>query len=176
MTDMTTSVLGSGIARVVSFEQAVALTNQNRVTYFKDTPCKYTSWANTNLIFSSSQNVFAGYTAGPLFWIFAENSIAIIGACLPPLAALRTLKRSSSPKGSSYYTKNWRGQKTNEYDHLEGPYQKAGAAEDASIRHLVASGPATNIHASDIPLQDRPQLEEGIQVNTTLSTDTNPIK
>ena len=116
-----------------------------------------------------------GYTAGPLFWIFAENAIAIIGACLPPLAALRSLNRSPSSKGPSYYMQKWRGQSSEDYNHLDGPYQRAGTAEDASVSHLVRSGLATNIHADDIPLEDRLQPPEGILVNTTLSANTKQL-
>ena len=39
-TDRYHRVLASGIARVVSFEQTVQFTNQNREVYFKDTLCE----------------------------------------------------------------------------------------------------------------------------------------
>ena len=86
------------------------------------------------------------------------------------------MKRSPSPQGNSYYIKKRRGQNPNEYNHLEDPYQGAGTAEDASVRNLVSLGQDTNIHAEEIPLEDRPQLREGIKVNTTLSTDSKQIE
>ncbi|KAG8526327.1 uncharacterized protein KY384_000320 [Bacidia gigantensis] len=166
-------VLASGIGRLVSFLQTVDYTNHNPEKYFKDTLCT----SATQKMQSDLELTLCdlGYTAGPLFWLFAENSIAIIGACLPTLAALwqrGTPKSSKGSKGSSYYTNSWIGPKQKEYETIDSPYINGGNVEDASIRHLVAMGPSTNIRADSIPLHDRPNPQEGIKVNTTLQKDT----
>ena len=54
------------------------------------------------------------------------------------------------------------------YDALEDPYQNKIGVEDASFRHLVGLGTATNILYEEIPLRDRAQ--EVIEVRTTLSS------
>lgn len=110
-----------------------------------------------------------GYTAGPLFWGFAENPIAIIGACLPTLAPLWSKQHRSTPKGWSYLKNLWKSFSSSSYEDLEGYYQNTNNAEHASISRLVTPGPATDIHAEDIALADMPQ--EGIQVLTTLSSN-----
>ncbi|KAF6236846.1 hypothetical protein HO173_005137 [Letharia columbiana] len=141
-------VLASGIPRIVSFRQLVQFTDQNQQEYIKDT-----LW----------------YTAGPLFWGFAENPIAIIGACLPTLAPLWSKQHRSTPKGWSYLKNLWKSFSSSSYEDLEGYYQNTNNAEHASISRLVTPGPATDIHAEDIALADMPQ--EGIQVLTTLSSN-----
>ena len=55
LADISPSVLGSGIARVVSYVQAVSITNEERAAFFKDTSCKYESRVKSlPVIFSSS--------------------------------------------------------------------------------------------------------------------------
>ena len=112
-----------------------------------------------------------GYTAGPLFWIFAENSIAIIGACLPTLAPLWTIKHYKFSGFTSYLKKLRKTSTSGSYADLELPIQKesSASAEDNSVRHLVDLGHTTNIFSDDIALGDRHQ--QGIGVETTLSTE-----
>ncbi|KAL8805834.1 MAG: hypothetical protein Q9182_001746 [Xanthomendoza sp. 2 TL-2023] len=129
-------VLASGIARVVSFTQVVDFSQHNQEVYYKDT---------------------LYYTAGPLFWIFAENAIAIIGACLPTLAPLWSRRRTGKSSIGSYFRRMWNHSDTKSYGELEGPYRNNKRGEDDSDRHLVVVGPATSVIADGIPLQDRPQ-------------------
>ena len=114
-------------------------------------------------------NSAADYTAGPLFWIFAENAIAITGACLPTLAPLWTRKPELASKRWTWFKRSWKGSKSDHYDNLESQYQNNTSGDNTSIYPLVARGPATNIHADTIALEDRPQ--QGIQVRTTLSSN-----
>lgn len=161
------SVLASGIARVVSFTQVVNFTSHNTEAYFKDTPCEFIRQRYYILLVHQLTMTLQGYTGGPLFWVFAENAIAIIGACLPTLAPLWTQRSPTNSKTGSYL-KRFRNKSTsNGYDDLEGPYRKPKHGEDTSDRQLVALAPATSIIADDIPLNERPR--EGIQVQTTLS-------
>lgn len=103
------------------------------------------------------------YTGGPLFWIFAENAVAIIGACLPTLAPLWTTKQHPS-KSKSFYSS--RSSHSTPYSNLEGYHDIRSDPDEASINRLVGLGTATNIQAEEIALEDRAQ--EGIEVRTTL--------
>ncbi|CAO1601782.1 hypothetical protein XANCAGTX0491_005418 [Xanthoria calcicola] len=138
-------VLASGIARLTSFMQVVDFTNHNPEAYFKDTPY---------------------ITAGPLFWLFAENAIAIIGACLPTLAPLWSRERLTQYRTGSYVRRVWPKSNSKSYDELERPYRVTIKGEHASNRHLVGLGPATSVTADDVALEDRPR--NGINVQTTL--------
>ncbi|KAL8716456.1 MAG: hypothetical protein Q9220_000363 [cf. Caloplaca sp. 1 TL-2023] len=106
-------------------------------------------------------------TGGPLFWIFAENAIAIIGACLPTLAPLWSGGRLKQSRIGSYANKLFEKSKSNSYSNLPGPYKHSKMGVDTSTRHLVQTGPATSIISDNIPLEDRPQ--RGIQVRTAIS-------
>ena len=121
---------------------------------------------------SIQQLIFCkGYTAGTLFWGFAENAIAIIGACLPTLAPLWRTKFSLFAKVSSHLKGSWKSSSTHPYDDLEAPYQGATNGEHASNRQLVGLGTAaTSITADNIALDDRPAA--GIKVQTTLTSDS----
>lgn len=103
------------------------------------------------------------YTGGPLFWIFAENAVAIIGACLPTLAPLWS-KQQRPSKGKSFFSS--RSSHTKPYNHHEGYHEFASDPDEASVNRLVGLGTATDIQAEDIALEDRAQ--EGIKVQTTL--------
>ncbi|KAL8919795.1 MAG: hypothetical protein Q9172_004800 [Xanthocarpia lactea] len=141
-------VLASGIARVTSFMQVVTFTNNNPEAFYIDTPY---------------------LTAGPLFWIFAENAIAIIGACLPTLAPLWTRQRLKQYRSGSYFKRVWPKSSLKSYDELPGPYRVTKHGEHASNRQLVGLGPATSVTADDVALEDRPR--NGINVQTTLSSN-----
>lgn len=163
-------MLSSGIARVVSFEQAVKFTTHNPEVYFKDTLCESSSRGKRLCVpHHIASNAALDYTAGPLFWIFAENAIAIIGACLPTLAPLWTRKPELASKRWTWFKRSWKGSKSDHYDNLESQYQNNTSGDNTSIYPLVAQGPATNILADNIALEDRPQ--QGIQVRTTLSSN-----
>lgn len=116
-----------------------------------------------------SPSLFSGYTAGPLFWIFAEHAVAIIGACLPTLGPLWTKKQWQKSSIASYLRELRKSPTSGSYDDLEGPYQNKNGAEDASSRHLVGLGTTTNFISEEIVIRDRPQ--EGIGVRITLSSD-----
>ena len=80
------------------------------------------------------------------------------------------MKHWQSSKIGSYLKGLRKSSTSGSYNDLEGPYQNKNSGEDASSRHLVGLGTATNILSEDIPLHDRPQ--EGIGVRTTLSSNT----
>ncbi|KAL9597700.1 MAG: hypothetical protein Q9219_004957 [cf. Caloplaca sp. 3 TL-2023] len=142
-------VLGSGIARVVSFMQVVDYTENTTAAFYKD---------STYL------------TGGPLFWIFAENSIAIIGACLPTLAPLWSSSSDKSSVSKQSSVKHlWNRSSRSAYDDLERSPGVTKGGDDASDHRLVALGPLTSIVADDFGMKDRPR--DGIEVRTTLSND-----
>ena len=120
----------------------------------------------------SRANIFSisGYTAGPLFWIFAENAVAIVGASLPTLAPLWNRQRLPESKGGSlrsYFSKLSKGSDQRTLDHELQPRNVVNP-EHGSTRNLVSTGAATDIHAKTIASEERPA--EGIQVETTFST------
>ncbi|KAI4263969.1 MAG: hypothetical protein L6R42_000912 [Xanthoria sp. 1 TBL-2021] len=143
-----TVVLGSGIARVTSFMQVVTFTNHNAAIFFKD-------------------NTY--YSGGPLFWIFAESAIAIIGACLPTLAPLWSKNRSVQSKIGSSVNRPWYKPNRKVYGQLEGHHRMTRGGENASDRHLVRLGTGTSIIADAIGLEERP--EEGVKVHSTISSN-----
>lgn len=110
--------------------------------------------------------MYQDITAGPLFWLFAENAIAIIGACLPTLAPLWSRERLTQYRTGSYVRRVWPKSNSKSYDELERPYRVTIKGEHASNRHLVGLGPATSVTADDVALEDRPR--NGINVQTTL--------
>lgn len=163
-------MLSSGIARVVSFEQAVKFTTQNPEVFFKDTLCEsFLRGKRMGVPLHIVSNAALDYTAGPLFWIFAENAIAITGACLPTLAPLWTRKPELASRRWTWFKRSLKGSRSDEYDNLESHYQNNTSGDNTSIYPLVTQGPATNILADNIALENRPQ--QGIQVRTTLSSD-----
>lgn len=110
----------------------------------------------------------SGYSAGPLFWHFAENPIAIIGACLPTLAPLWRGNDRSTSKQWPRFNGPSKNSDSGKYDNLEVQHQKVKISHDTSLRHLVTRGPAIDISTGDIPLDDRP--ESGINVEATFVT------
>lgn len=130
----------------------------------------------SNVSLTDSLSVsFLGVVAGPLFWVFAEDAVAIIGACLPTLAPLwsgRSLPMVS--KVSSYLKAHIKGlgkrSGLHPYNDLGKPDRNTNRCEGASDFHLVAPlGLATNIFADEVALDDSPR--EGIRVHTALSSD-----
>ncbi|KAI4117834.1 MAG: hypothetical protein LQ345_002020 [Seirophora villosa] len=139
-------VLASGIARLVSFQQVIGFTNKNPEAFLKDTP-----W----------------YSAGPLFWIFAENAIAIIGACLPTLAPLWSKEQHGSITSGWPEKKSWKSIFPKKYMDLEDSGHHDSNGPHASHGQLVGLGPTTVIRSDGIPLEDTPH--GGIKVQTTQS-------
>ena len=111
----------------------------------------------------------SGYTAGPLFWLYAENAIAIIGACLPTLAPLWKREGSQRSKGSSYFSKLSNGNSI-AGDHELHNRNNTGQ-DHTSLRNLV--GVATDIQSDNAALED--QSMEGIKVETTFGHHENTI-
>ena len=103
------------------------------------------------------------YTGGPLFWIFAENAIAIIGACLPTLAPLWRSQQHPG-KSKSFWPSRFSHSKS--YNDLEGHHRFRSDPDAASTNRLVGLGTATNIQAEEVALENRAQ--KGIEVHTTL--------
>ena len=84
---------------------------------------------------------------------------------------IRRLWRSSTD--SSYRHSYGKRSYKNSYNDIEGGHPKQhNNAEDDSVRKLVDLGPATNIISHNIPLDDRPAPQEGIKVETTLSSNS----
>ena len=121
---------------------------------------------------SIQQLIFCtGYTSGTIFWSFAENAIAIIGACLPTLAPLWRSKSSLAVKVSSHLKSYWKSSRTHSYGDLEAPYHGTANGEHASNRQLVGFGTAATVITTDnIALDDRPAA--GIKVQTTFTSDS----
>ncbi|KAL8725041.1 MAG: hypothetical protein Q9181_006563 [Wetmoreana brouardii] len=140
-------VIGSGIARLVTFLQVINLGSREPEEFL------------TDIVY---------YSAGPLFWMFAENAIAIIGACLPTLAPLWSGKHHLASRHWSRLKRSWQRSRSDNYDNLEGQHHHTSNEGDTSVQHLVTQGPAISIFADDISLDDRPP--GGIQVQTTLSS------
>jgi len=142
-------VLGSGIGRLVSFIQVINAAGSDPFTFLFDT-----TW----------------WTSGPLFWAFAEGSVAIIGACLPCLAPLWTQKQNPSASKAGYY-----GSSGASYGHAS--YGKSGISSrgdprsdlsysgrpepHSSARNLVGS---VDIRGDVIPLESRGAMPHGIAV------------
>ena len=45
-------------------------------------------WFENATVYTDTSSLSIGWSAGPHFWIFGENAVAVIGACLPTLARL----------------------------------------------------------------------------------------
>lgn len=163
-------VLASGIARLVSFQQVIEFTNKNPEAFLKDTPCQ--SSLERRMVIDrilkltrASRDV--GYSAGPLFWIFAENAIAIIGACLPTLAPLWSKEQHGSITSGWPEKKSWKSMFPKKYMDLEDSGHRDSNGPHASHGQLVGLGPTTVIRSDGIPLEDTPH--GGIKVQTTQS-------
>ena len=116
----------------------------------------------------------AGYCSGPVFWSFAENAVAIIGACLPPLAAFKTRKQSFPDKRNLSLSNFQSRSGSNHYATLDDGFRLDSSLKDAPIDPRDKQGPITHIHAVALPFADRSQPQNGIRVNTSLSTEWSP--
>ena len=70
-------------------------------------------------------------------WIFAENAVAIIGACVPTLAPLWTNQQPHST-GKSFFSP--RSSHSKAYNNFEGHHNFRRDPDEASVDRLVGLG------------------------------------
>lgn len=82
-------VVGVGLTRVIIFAQTIKWVKANPLVFFTDVTF---------------------YTANTLFWTLIENSVAIIGACIPALRPLFTNLQQPKPSWPNPYEVSSRGE------------------------------------------------------------------